>query len=87
MWIKPNRVEKLVLAVPLWHPFALALIIGASAGIVASATSLNRWVVWLIFVAIAWSILFVDVIIQRNRGYRHKPGTWTRYRLSAKSDS
>lgn len=78
MLLKPNRIEKLVLVVPVWHIVVLAIVGGASAGIVASTTSVNRWVVWVITTAILWSLLTTDIIIQRRRGYRHRSGTWRR---------
>lgn len=42
MWLEPNRIEKLVLVVPIWHVAVLAIAGGAATGAVAAATSVNR---------------------------------------------
>lgn len=76
----PNRFEKLVLVVPIWHIVFIVVAIGVTAGFVAGTTSINIWVVRFVAIVVALTILFLDVLTQRRRGFKHVPGTWSRTR-------
>ena len=80
MRIRPNRLESYFLVLPLWHPLVLAIVTGATAGLIAETTSFHRFFIWLVAALSAWSVLALDVVLHRYIGWRHEPGEWSRYR-------
>lgn len=68
-----NRLQDFFLQVPLWHPFVVAIVVGAPIGFLAATTSINIVAVWFAGWVVAMTLLTVDVLLHLRAG-KARPG-------------